>query len=177
MDMKKDARGNNVIDTSDGAQTKIIDKIDDDVRDDMYADTRPPDTKPTPSPKSTSTSSSGGGGGAFTDIFAGARSRQKTKQATFSSSYIAKKSKVIPKSSSSQSSSSSSSSPFNSFVAPPSDKNIIVPDKLNRDIALKNKTDYEEEGQKTVIINRPVIVNANAGYDSQSIAQPNLYYS
>ena len=174
MDMKKDARGNNVIDTSDGAQTKIIDKIDDDVRDDMYADTRPPDTKPTPSPKSTSTSS-GGGGGAFTDIFAGARSRQKTKQATFSSSYVAKKSSIIPKSSSSQS--SSSSSPFSSFVAPPADKNIIVPDKLNKDIALKDKADYEEEGQKTVIINRPVIVNANAGSASQSMAQPNLYYS
>jgi len=181
MDMKKDARGNNVIDTSDGAQTKIIDKIDDDVRDDMYADTRPPDTKPpdtkpTPSPKSTSTSSSGGGG-AFTDIFAGARSRQQTKKATFSSSYIAKKPRVIPKSSSSQSSSSSSSSPFNNFLAPPSDKNIIVPDKLNKDIALKNKADYEEEGQKTLIINRPVIVNANAGSDSQPMLKPNLYYS
>jgi len=176
-------------------QTTITKDIDDDVRDTLYKDTKPtppPDTTDTTDTSNTSSSSEKKlpnlnfkDDGAYTDVFAGARSRLKSRPGTYSSpipttSFMRGFRRPDPPAPSSSSSSSSSSpSPSNSrtFIAPQSDKNIIVPDKLNKDIALRDKADYEEEGQKTVIINRPVIVHANPGSQTPNTSKPHLYYS
>ena len=82
------------------------------------------------------------------------------------------RSSIIPKEQSSSFSPSSSSS---NFVAPSTDKNIIVPDKLNKDIALKDKADYEEEGQKVIVINQPYIVNNGGGKEPMTYTSSKYY--
>lgn len=110
------------------------------------------------------------GGGAFSDMFAEARYNLGTKPPNFTP---VSRSSIIPKEQSSSFSPSSSSS---NFVAPSTDKNIIVPDKLNKDIALKNKADYEEEGQKVIVINQPYIVNNGGGQEPRTYTS-SIYYS
>ena len=173
-------------------QTTITKDIDDDVRDTLYKDTKPtppPDTTDTTDTSNTSSSSEKKllnlnfkDDGAYTDVFAGARSRLKSRPGTYSSpiptrSFMRGFRRPDPPAPSSSSSSSPSPSNSRTFIAPQSDKNIIVPDKLNKDIALRDKADYEEEGQKTVIINRPVIVHANPGSQTPNTSKPHLYYS
>ena len=109
-------------------------------------------------------------GGAFSDMFGEARANLGRKPPNFTP---VSRSSIIPKEQSSSSSSSSSSS---NFVAPSSNKNIVVPDKLNKDIALKDKADYEEEGQKVIVINQPYIVNNSGGQQPQTYTS-SIYYS